>query len=218
VTPDGHSLNEGRVILERAKVPGYFRHEEGGPAVDPARPDVKRPGHSLLNIRLALEGAAAPPGFKGPDELNGFDVFAGYMVLDALVANRDRHEQNWAVLTPQLISPPERLSPTYDHASSLGYNVVDAKREAYLGDSSRLRAWAEKGTAYRFEHAGKPPGTGHNSHSRINFELTLGVHQGIALRCIEVRPALLGLACAEGDGVLSFLGGPEDLAPLRHQA
>lgn len=25
-----------------------------------------------------------------------FDQFCGYLLLDALVANRDRHEENWA--------------------------------------------------------------------------------------------------------------------------
>lgn len=157
ITPEGHSLNEGRVVLKRARVPGYFPHQEGAPAIDPSRPSVKRPGHNLANIRLALDGVLAPPGFDGPAECLGFDVFAGYMILDALVANRDRHEQNWAVLTPQLLSPPERLSPTYDHASSLGYNLTDPKRKAYLADADKLEDWASNGTAYRFEHTGRPP-------------------------------------------------------------
>lgn len=30
--------------------------------------------------------------------MTGFDVFVGYLLLDALVAKRDRHEQDWAVL------------------------------------------------------------------------------------------------------------------------
>jgi hypothetical protein len=150
-------LNEGNVVLEGAGVPGYFPHLEGQPGLDPARPGVKRPGHDLTNIRSALDGVAAPPGFDGPAAADGFDVFAGYMILDALIANRDRHEQNWAVLTPGLVSSPPRISPSYDHASSLGYNEVDKRRKAILLKPGRLQAWAERGTAYRFEHAGKPP-------------------------------------------------------------
>jgi hypothetical protein len=157
ILPSGHSLWEGIVVLERADVTGYFPHVEGRPGVDPSRPDVKRPGHSLANIQSALDGVAVPPKFDGPEDMTGFDVFAGYMILDALIANRDRHEQNWAILAPQLVSSPERLAPSYDHASSLGYNLTDTKRQAYFQEPGRLRAWAKKGTAYRFEHAGKPP-------------------------------------------------------------
>jgi len=126
IRPDDHSLNEGTVALDRCEgVTTYFRHTEGRPGADPNRRGVERPGHSLANIRVALTGVLPPPGFSGPDEMEAFEVFAGYMVLDALIANRDRHEQNWAVLTPQLASVPERLAPTYDHASSLGFNLQD---------------------------------------------------------------------------------------------
>jgi hypothetical protein len=132
VRPAGHALNEGTVVMERAAVPGFVSHLEGSGGVDPARPQVYRPGHNLVNIRTALTGVAPPPDFGGPEETTAFDAFAGYMVLDALIANRDRHEQNWAVLTPQLASLPERLAPSYDHASSLGFNLTDNSRQAYL--------------------------------------------------------------------------------------
>lgn len=156
VKPDGHDLNEGRVVLLGAAVPGYIPHVEGKKAVDPARPRVKRPGHSLANIKMALDGVSAPPGFSGPPSLSGFDVFVGYLVLDALVANRDRHEQNWAVLRPQLLGDLDRLAPSYDHGGSLGYNLSDAERERRIGDPSALKDWARKGTAHRFEHLPPP--------------------------------------------------------------
>jgi hypothetical protein len=153
----GEALNEGTVVMERAGLPDYFPHAEGQPGIAATRPGVKRPGHNLNNIRTALDGVAAPRGFDGPETLTGFDVFAGYMILDALIANRDRHEQNWAVLTPQLLSMPERLAPSYDHASSLGYNLPDPRRQACIKDRTLLAAWAERGTAYRFEYDSKPP-------------------------------------------------------------
>lgn len=156
VVPDGHALWEGQLVLERGPSPGYFPHVEGMPGLDPDRPTVKRPGHNLSNIRDSLQATLPPAEFEGSDSLSAFDVFAGYMILDALIANRDRHEQNWAVLTPQLLSLPERLAPSYDHASSLGYNLTDQAREACLRDRQRFTAWARRGTAYRFEHEGKP--------------------------------------------------------------
>ena len=157
IRPPGQDLWEGRVVLENGRIPGCFSHTEDLPGVDPDRPDVKRPGHSLANIKDALTDVIAPRTFEGPSAMTGFDIFAGYMVLDALIANRDRHEQNWAVLAPQLLTESVRLAPSYDHASSLGYNLPDARRELNLTEASRLEAWAAKGTAYRFEHVGKPP-------------------------------------------------------------
>lgn len=157
VRPPGHDFNEGRVVLQTAGVPGYVPHTEGQRAIDPARPRVKRPGHSLENIKTALSGASAPPGFCGPERLQAFDIFVGYMILDALIANRDRHEQNWAVLRPQLLEAPDRLAPSYDHGGSLGYNLQDAERERRLKDEASLASWASRGTAYRFEHVGTAP-------------------------------------------------------------
>lgn len=158
--PSPYSVNEGTVALERcASVLDYFPHLEGEPGQDPSRPDVRRPGHSLANIKSALCGLSAPPGFLGPDQMDAFDVFAGYLLLDALIANRDRHEQNWAILTPQLASVSEALSPSYDHASSVGYNLPPAKRHRLAIDPKAFLAWVEKGTAYRFEHVKGQPVT-----------------------------------------------------------
>lgn len=157
IRPEAADLNEGWVALEECpQVDGYFPHREGEPGVDPGRPRVKRPGHTIANVQRALAGVAAPPGFEGPAQMNGFDVFAGYLLLDALIANRDRHEENWAVLRPRLTGRVDQLAPTYDHASSLGYNLLDAKRERCLNDQEALKAWVLRGTAYRFEHETVP--------------------------------------------------------------
>lgn len=153
IIPRGHDLWEGGVILETSAVPGFFRQVEGRPpAEDPQRPGVRRPGHSLANIQVALRDVVPPPGFEGPSGLTAFDVFAGYMILDALTASRDRHEDNWAVLRPRLQNRPEALSPSYDHASSLGHNLNDEARQRFLSEPGRLEQWVEKGCAVRFEH------------------------------------------------------------------
>lgn len=154
VVPKRHHFWEGHVVMEAADLAGYFPNLDGKPGVDPTRPSVRRPGHTLANIRAALEGIAAPDEFQGPPQASGFDVFTGFMILDALIANPDRHEQNWAVIAPPLTSAVLRLSPSYDHASSLGYNLTDAHRALNL-DPSRLVIWAAKGRAARFEHVGK---------------------------------------------------------------
>lgn len=58
------------------------------------------------------------------------DVFVGYLLLDALIVNSDRHHENWGVL--QLPKGIRVLAPSYDHASSLGRELRDEDRLARL--------------------------------------------------------------------------------------
>jgi hypothetical protein len=60
---------------------------------------------------------------------------AGYVVLDALIGNVDRHHQNWGCLLHMLPNGTPRLTiaPSFDHASSLG-------RELLPEDAGRLVA------------------------------------------------------------------------------
>ena len=52
-------------------------------------------------------------------------VFAGYLMLDAWVANQDRHHENWgAVWGGQRLS----LAPSFDHGAALARNLDDAAR------------------------------------------------------------------------------------------
>ena len=115
-----------------------------------------RPGHSLANIRLALAGCVPPPNSEVPASFDAFDVFVGYLMLDGLVANRDRHDENWAILRPADPDLSDMLCGAYDHGSTLGYNLRDVARQRKL-DERQVDAWVRKGTAWRFEHE-TPPG------------------------------------------------------------
>jgi hypothetical protein len=113
-----------------------------------------RAGHSLDNIERALRPYAAPPDAALSPGFSAFDVFAGYLMFDALVANRDRHDHNWAVLSPPPgVDSQDALCGSYDHASSLGFNLGDEERTRRL-DEGDVRTWAGRATAYKFEHLG----------------------------------------------------------------
>jgi len=62
------------------------------------------------------------------------DLFVGYLLLDALIGNTDRHHENWAIL--QLVPSDNRrravLCPTFDHASSLAHVLTDEERARRL--------------------------------------------------------------------------------------
>jgi hypothetical protein len=80
-----------------------------------------------LPIRAVLDGALPPPGWVGSGDATAFDVFAGYIMLDAWIANTDRHPHNWAVLRRATSAEPLQLCGSYDHASCLGFGVLDSK-------------------------------------------------------------------------------------------
>ncbi len=73
------------------------------------------------------------------------DVFVAYIMLDALIANQDRHYENWGFIQDgQLMT----LTPSYDHASSLGRHESDEKRKLILEtkDTRRtLEAYVQRG-------------------------------------------------------------------------
>jgi hypothetical protein len=82
-------------------------------------------------------------------------VFVGYLLLDALVGNTDRHHQNWGLIWV----PNDRitLAPTFDHGSSLGRNEPDASRMRRLTTKDRhgdVAAYCERATSALYGPAG----------------------------------------------------------------
>jgi hypothetical protein len=88
---------------------------------------------SDTQVRLPL-GYSWPVGVE-----TAWDVFVGYLLLDALIANTDRHHENWALIeqTGPGSAPVRWLAPTHDHGSSLGRNVPDHRREYQLATRDR---------------------------------------------------------------------------------
>ena len=62
--------------------------------------------------------------------------FIGYMMLDAWVANQDRHHQNWGAIQN---AGRLRLSPTFDHGASLARNLTDQDRKSRLETRDKNR-------------------------------------------------------------------------------
>ena len=78
--------------------------------------------------------------------------FAEYLVLDALVSNVDRHHENWGVLfgfvENQLML---RLAPSFDHASSLGRELTDERRQ-HLLTNALVGQYVDKGSGAIFRN------------------------------------------------------------------
>lgn len=77
--------------------------------------------------------------------LSAYDIesdFVSIPVFDALIANNDRHCDNWGVLSgPKGV----RLAPIYDNGSSLGFNEVEQKKKMMLSDDKMLEGFCNRG-------------------------------------------------------------------------
>jgi len=140
-----------RDFTERGRFPLIHGNELLANIVNPLYPkhqNYKVTEHTVQSVRRILDGdwiarlvveetsAALANYYVDIDGVaSASDLFAGYLVLDALIGNTDRHHENWAIIrVGQTRHPPRRrrgrycLAPTFDHASCLGFNLSDIER------------------------------------------------------------------------------------------
>ena len=101
----------------------------------------RRIGYRLEDIAQVLAPVEPPEAHTSLVE--AWDWFVGYLVLDAVVGNTDRHDQNWAVIQ----NGRRRLAPTFDHASCLGFLLRDDERIARLTTNDgayTVQHWASR--------------------------------------------------------------------------
>jgi hypothetical protein len=101
--------------------------------------------HTLDNIVLALHRLLDP---LEPLCTSILARLAEYLVLDALIGNTDRHHENWGVILTiddvAAAAPPIKAAPSFDHASSLGRELPDAKRRQIL-EQRGMESYLRKG-------------------------------------------------------------------------
>lgn len=104
-------------------------------------------GHTLTAIYKALEGLRGPIESDYADWM-AFDVFASYLLLDAWIANTDRHAHNWGVLQ----NPSDGslcLGPSFDHGSALASGDGDNVRARHASEET-IEHWCNRGQTKRF--------------------------------------------------------------------
>lgn len=91
--------------------------------------------HTVDAVAICV-GELAPPSPQWLTHLpagitTALEIFEGYIMLDALIANQDRHHENWgAIRTPG--EAGIRLAPSFDHGASLARNISDEERKDRL--------------------------------------------------------------------------------------
>lgn len=109
------------------------------------------PGYTLDAVFTVLGGVAPPPDSEEVVE-TAAAAFVGVLVLDALIANQDRHHENWGVLQDRT-SGETLLAPAFDQACCLGYQERENYKERLL-EASDVERWAGRGRSNQFE--GRP--------------------------------------------------------------
>lgn len=131
IMPDGASLALGNLLLPEI-LPGYEQTKRFG------QTDYRL--SSVLNLVGQVEELGTPKGAH-VDLPRPVDFFVGYLLLDVLIGNTDRHHENWGVVVERDTANPRNflswLAPTFDHASCLGRAELDSKRTMRLTTGDR---------------------------------------------------------------------------------
>jgi HipA-like C-terminal domain len=123
--PEDCTLIHGNDILARV-VSNYPRYQ--GYAVSQ---------HTLDTVLQVMTSSIVqmPLNWTHPDGITtALDTFVGYLLLDAWIGNSDRHHENWGLVAT--VESSVHLAPTYDHASSLGRELLDEKRRERIDNDS----------------------------------------------------------------------------------
>lgn len=120
--------------------------------VDPSFDAGTCVGHTLVAVRDILTRAEVGGPF-GTEyaEWAAFDVWVGYLVLDAWIANTDRHAHNWGVVQDPT-SGATYLGPTYDHGTALASGETEDRRADQVARRS-VATWCGRGRTFRFDGA-----------------------------------------------------------------
>lgn len=110
----------------------------------------RNPGYTVEAVFEALRGIGAPDQCAPPIQ-TAFDAWAGYLLLDAWVAGRDRHHENWAAIEH---AGELRLAPSFDHGNALGFQEPETKVEDLATNAGGLLVWAKRGRSHHFD--GRP--------------------------------------------------------------
>jgi hypothetical protein len=151
------TCEDRRGIVSKTVVPltGRLVHgnsllSESSPEYDPER-RRENEAYTVAAVFGALDGAKAPPGMSAVPAMTAFEVWAGYLLLDALVAGRDRHHENWGIIND---GGNRYIAPSFDHGNALGFQEFDHKRLRCLRSDAQMLSWSKRGRSHHF--AGKP--------------------------------------------------------------
>lgn len=113
-----------------------FERDDSYPRDERAKYKVRQ--HTVAAIVGVLKSVKPPIGWPANGAIqSALDVFIGYVMLDAWIANQDRHHGNWAAIRD--VAGDLFLSPTFDHGAALARLLTDDERAERLSTRDRNR-------------------------------------------------------------------------------
>lgn len=131
--------------------------------MDPQYPSGRRfrfGAHTVDKVVGALRDSeiGLPASLQG-QLATAAELFVGYLLLDVLIGNTDRHHENWGILRHPTLERPRwaTLAPSFDHAASLGQILQDSERVQRLSTrdvSYTVAAYSSKARSALFSREG----------------------------------------------------------------
>ena len=105
--------------------------------------------HNIKNITTALKNFMVVGTLNpAPNWDYVLEELASYAVLDGLIGNTDRHHENWMIAVVGYCDDVRlEVMPSFDHASSLGRELTDDRRENIL-ESDGVLHYLKRGAIY----------------------------------------------------------------------
>lgn len=131
IAPAPMSLELGNQLL--------FERDDTYPLSEKVKYKVRQ--HTVAAIVEVLNDLKPPLGWQPDGAIqSALDVFIGYIMLDAWIANQDRHHGNWGAIRNE--AGALFLSPTFDHGAALARLLTDEERDERLTSRDRNRTIA----------------------------------------------------------------------------
>lgn len=142
-TDKGFGLIHGSEVLA-GRVLGYEKSKQW-----------HQSNHCINNIISAVEQT-----FTLRQRRQQLRTLAGFIVLDAIICNTDRHHDNWGLLRGPFGRGKARhqVAPSFDHASSLGRELGEERRKATMLDPKGIERYVMRGRGGIFWEASDAKG------------------------------------------------------------
>lgn len=143
--------SDGRLVVGNELI-GPSPSESAARAVKAAERRSFHTPSRIYGLLVRMSFLELPLDWEPPDDLmTPIGVMAGYLMFDVLIANQDRHEENWGFIS---CNRHVYLAPTFDHASSLGRELRDEKRAmklAHVKDEHNVIGYASKARSQMYD-------------------------------------------------------------------
>lgn len=145
--------------------------------------------HTLANIVEAVTKVVV----SEPAQSAALHQLAGFVALDGLIVNTDRHHENWAVFRRTTLNQPLDywIAPSFDHASSLGRELPESTLQRWNLEDWRIDWYIERAKGAVYLDAKHPHGANPLRLVEVARRLRPGMMSPWLERVARIEPGLI---------------------------